>query len=245
MKRPPGYRLPVSSNGTPDTLEIWFIRHGQTDWNLNGLIQGASDTDLNETGRLQAERLRQRLAGTHFDAVWASDLKRAMQTAQIALPGHVIVPEPRLRELNAGEVEGRSFVSLPEETRAVWSALWTGDSTVRPPGGESYQQVLDRVRLWLAELPSRGRVAAVVHGGVVHAAVRHTLGQYDGWRAGPSMRFANTSISEVHLSGGRYSIVRLNDHAHLEGFDSPAASGATRSHAAEPRVENVADTIVR
>jgi len=234
----------VSNNSSTDTLEIWFIRHGQTDWNLQGLIQGASDTDLNETGRLQAERLRQRLAGTHFDVVWASDLKRAMQTAEIALPGHVIVPEPRLRELNAGEVEGRSFAALSDEARATWSALWTGDSTARPPGGESYQQVIDRVRLWLADLPSHGRVASVVHGGVVQAAVRHVLGQYAGWKEGPTVRFANTSISELHVSGGRYSIVRLNDHAHLEGFVEPAAE-IGRSDAAQPRVEHVADGVAK
>ena len=222
----------MSSNQTTDTLEIWFIRHGQTDWNLQGLIQGASDTDLNETGRLQAERLQQRLANTHFDAVWSSDLKRARQTAEISLPAYSLILDPRLRELNAGEIEGQSHASLPDTMREVWSALWAGDSAARPTAGESYQQVMDRVRLWLGDLPRHGRIAAVVHGGVLQAAVRHVLGQYSGWQGGPSLRFANTSITEVHVSDGRYSIARLNDSAHLENVGEFAPLDA-----AQPQVD--------
>lgn len=216
------------------------MRHGQTDWNLEGRIQGASDTDLNATGRWQSERLRQRLAGERFDVVWSSDLKRAHQTARIAFPDHDVVTDPRLRELNAGEVEGLAFAALPAGLRAVWSALWTGDSAAQPPNGESYQQVIDRVRLWLADLPKSGRVACVVHGGVVHAAIRHLFGQYAGWQAGPSMRFANTSITEVHVVEGRHSIVRLNDHAHLENVAAP-----TVLEAAQARVEQVPDGVAQ
>lgn len=221
---------------TNDDLDIWFIRHGQTDWNREGRIQGASGTDLSYLGRRQAEALRERLREVTFDQVWSSDLARARQTAEVALPGAIITLDARLREMHAGEHEGQLMAELSPAARAVRDSFTAGDSTVAPPGGESYRQVIERLRSWMGDLPSGRRVACVTHGGVVEAAVRLVLGQEAGWQAGPRVSIANTSITEVRLGSRGYSLMRLNDHAHLERLASDAA---------EARVEYVADSVAQ
>lgn len=221
-----------------ERLEIWFIRHGQTDWNLEGRIQGASDRDLNETGKRQAALLRQRLHGLTFDAVWSSDLRRARQTAEIAFPDSAIRLDERLREMHAGVHEGMLFKELPAEAAALRAAVRAGDATLAPAGGESYRDVIARIRGWLADLPQSGRIASVVHGGVVHAAVRLALGQQAGWPDGAQLSTANTSITELHVAASGLTLVRLNDHAHLEGTEFMASSDA-----AQPRVKHVADGV--
>lgn len=220
--RPVGYALAMTA--PTDHLELWLIRHGQTDWNLQGRIQGASDIELNALGRLQAERLKARVRGMEFTAVWSSDLARARETAEIAFPGASITLDRRLREMHAGEHEGHSFRSAPPEIAEVRQAIWAGDCDAAPPGGESYRQVMARVSDWLADLPPAGRVATVVHGGVVQAAVRLFLGQHDGWKSGPRLSTANTSITEVLVTPAGYSLVRLNDHAHLEGLEQETSA---------------------
>lgn len=202
-----------------DTLQVWLIRHGQTDWNQEGRIQGASDADLNDLGRLQAATLRERLLGVAFDEVWSSDLARARHTAELALPGAAIMLDPRLREIDAGEHEGRLIADLDLAARAVRDSIASGDSSAAAPGGESYRQVIERVRSWFGDLPAAGRVACVTHGGVVQAAVRLIFGQEAGWRNGPRLSIANTSITEVRVGSWGYSLVRLNDHTHLERLE--------------------------
>lgn len=221
-------------NSSTEVLEIWLIRHGETDWNKERRIQGDSDTDLNALGRLQAEALGRRLRGQAFDAVWSSNLKRAQHTAAIAFPGTELKLDERLRELHAGNQEGKFIAELSPEARAVRKALTAGDSSVAAPGGESYGQVIERVRSWLGDLPASGRVACVAHGGVVQAAVRLIFGQETGWPAGPRIRLANTSITVVQVTPAGYALVRLNDHAHLEGLESDSA---------KPGVEHVADGV--
>jgi len=222
-----------------DVLEIWFIRHGQTDWNVQRRIQGATDRELNGTGRRQAERLRDRLQGLSFDAVWSSDLKRARETAEIAFPGRIINTDARLREMHAGEHEGIVVAELPPEAAAIRAALSGGDSAVAPPGGESYRDVIGRVRTWLGGLPESGRIAAVVHGGLIQATVRFVFGQEAGWQDGPRLSTANTGITELRVGPAGYTVVRLNDHAHLADFDE-APSGV-----AQAGVENVPDGVAK
>ena len=89
-------------------MKIYIARHGQTDWNIQRKAQGRTDIPLNETGIKQAEALRDNIQGVHFTAVYASPLKRAAKTAEIATEGkYKIIYDERLMERSFGDYEGK------------------------------------------------------------------------------------------------------------------------------------------
>ena len=85
---------------------IYVVRHGQTDWNLQGRCQGWHDIELNQTGIEQAEKLAKLLADVKFDVCFSSPLKRAVKTAQTIYDGNIILDQ-RIIERGNGELEGR------------------------------------------------------------------------------------------------------------------------------------------
>lgn len=124
-----------------------LVRHGQTDWNLQGRYQGQSDVSLNEKGLAQARMLAEELKAHHFAAVYASDLKRARETAQIIatvfqLP---ITFDSRLREINQGEWEGQLVEIIQARYANLWEQRRVDPASVRPPGGETVGEVAQRV----------------------------------------------------------------------------------------------------
>jgi 2,3-bisphosphoglycerate-dependent phosphoglycerate mutase len=194
-------------------LDLWLIRHGETDWNTQGRIQGSSDQPLNAIGLGQALRLAARLAGVPFDAVYASDLERAYVTAETALPDAELRLDPRLRELAYGILEGKAWIEL-SEAEAAAAARWREDPyRRRVPGGESYDDLVARFASFRAELPESGTVAAFSHGGTIRSAVYDVVGRpEDGaWR----LRIDNTSITRLRFDEGGVTLVTVNDHAHL------------------------------
>ena len=130
------------------------MRHGETDWNAEGRLQGHTDRPLNAYGRRQATELAQRLAGEGADAIYTSDLARATETAQIlgARLGLTVVVDPDLREKNWG----------------TWEGL-TGDERVHVEfEGESTEEHRDRVMAAVRRIAARHpdqRVVVVTHGG--------------------------------------------------------------------------------
>ena len=142
------------------------MRHGETEWNRIGRVQGLSDIPLNETGREQARHAGRRLAAEHCDAVATSPLSRAADTAaivaaEIGLPEPEVVPA--LVERNYGEAEGLTGAEIDARFGGVVQAR------------ESREQVVDRVRpalLALAERHPDGRVLVVSHGGVIGSTSR-------------------------------------------------------------------------
>lgn len=193
--------------------ELWWIRHGETDWNLAGRIQGSSDVELNETGVAQARALARRLDDVAFDGVYASDLARAHRTASLASSGAEVRSDPRLRELSYGMLEGTRWADLTEEQTAA-ARHWREDPLRRrlPGGGESYEDLATRVAAFVGDLPAEGRFAAFAHGGTIRSALYAILGHPNGsaWR----LAIDNCGVTRLRFDDRGVTILALNEGVH-------------------------------
>jgi len=163
-------------------IKLYFVRHGETDWNAIRRYQGQTDTPLNDKGRGQAARngriLRALLAG-HADLDFvASPLLRTAETMTIIRQEMGLAPDDfrrddRLKEIHFGHWEGRIWDVLPDEDPVAFLARRADPFNWRPIGGESYADLAERVRGWLAEI-ERDTVV-VSHGGVSRVVRGHIL----------------------------------------------------------------------
>ena len=156
------------------TRKLIMLRHGQTEYNASGRMQGQMDTKLSDVGIRQAEAVARYMKGVNIGYVVSSDLSRAAETARIVassrgLPVHL---DTRLRETNLGDWQGQSREDVDRDypgARAQWrhNALWA------PPGGESRIEVARRARDVINELMlahpgwDDGAVLLVAHGGTI------------------------------------------------------------------------------
>lgn len=160
---------------------IIMVRHGQTDWNHEQKYQGHCDIPLNDTGREQARDLARILQRETIDAVYSSDLSRAIETAEIiSTPLSLKVkPDPRLREMSFGLWEGQTFSEIYRDYPDQFEEWFkhTNDYTV--PGGESVNSLLERIRSFMDDIKDRynGTVLLVTHGGVIRSFLFSVLGQ--------------------------------------------------------------------
>jgi broad specificity phosphatase PhoE len=149
--------------------ELWLVRHGQTDWNLERRYQGHSDTPLNVVGLEQARLAAEALAGRSYTAIYSSDLARARVTAEIIgrRLDMVVRIDPRLREVNLGAWEGMVVADIQAQYPAEWEARQTDRLYGHPPGGESVYDVAARIWPAVDDLVARhldGAVILVSHG---------------------------------------------------------------------------------
>lgn len=153
---------------------IYFIRHGQTDWNVLELMQGQTDIPLNDTGRAQARQMAQSLQGVTFDKVFCSPLCRAVETCKAVVDEEQIVVDYRLAERCFGEFEGESIHVM--RARQFWNA--NANQTFER--AESLFQVIDRVYEFLDEVTQKypgQNVLVVAHGGIGMVAQSYFLGK--------------------------------------------------------------------
>lgn len=147
-------------------LELWLVRHGETPASRDRVLAGWTDVPLTEQGEREAAALRPLLSGRPFASAWCSDLQRAVRTARLAWDGEAR-PDPRLREISFGELEGRAWDALEPASR---DAL-THFAAFTPPGGESLDAVRARVLSFVGGL-GPGRHLVFTHGGVVRLLSR-------------------------------------------------------------------------
>jgi probable phosphoglycerate mutase len=139
-------------------IDVYLVRHGATEWTHTGQHTGRTDLPLLPEGEEQARRLGELLQGVRFDAVWSSDLRRALHTAQLAGFAHPTVT-PLLREFDYGEYEGLTTDEIHRE-QPDWELFRDGC-----PGGESPAEAGARARAFLAGLAgAEGTVAIFSHG---------------------------------------------------------------------------------
>lgn len=171
---------------------VILARHGETDWNRDGIWQGHGDPPLNDLGRRQAAALADGLAGESIDVLYSSDLRRARETAEIVgrSLGLPVRLDPGLREIDIGS----------------WSGLTRAQIEERFPGGvredgetsEAFDlRALETLRR-IARAHAGRRVLAVTHGGVVRALDRHMLGE-------PRAVLGNCEVCEVRYEAGTFA----------------------------------------
>lgn len=213
-------------------MRIYLVRHGQTSWNIEGKLQGHADIELNELGQAQADGLREAFRGVEVDRILSSDLRRAVTTAQAIadVTGATIRQRTDLRERSFGQWEGADVREAARLTLEMSLEQGISTSFVRPPGGESFADVWERVGPFVEELAETDdRVAVVAHGGSCAAMLARLLeGTVETVR---TFRFPNTSVTELERrADGHYTMLRYADATHLAKLleTSGSAHGGSR-----------------
>lgn len=197
---------------------LTLIRHGETDWNRQHRIQGHSDIPLNAAGLGQASALARRLAGQPCDAIYASDLRRAFQTAEVigGLLEQPVIPEPRLREVGFGIFEGLTTQEIEARYPAEYEA-WSRVDQVMPPEAESVESLTTRVSDFLTELQARhaadDHLVLVAHGGPVALIACLLLGvpPAQRWR----FQVKNAALCQMGMYDLGGMLIVWNDQSHL------------------------------
>lgn len=208
-------------------LQVYLVRHGETEWNIQGRIQGQSDSPLTANGQHQAFLVAQRVKHLAISHVICSDLGRTYHTAEIIanVCGCPLSTDIRLRELHMGVLEQRDMASLNAEEERWRYQLIDGTYKGRIPQGESMQEVSERMLMALnacLQLPQGSRPLLVSHG----IALGGLIGAILGLPASTErrLRLRNCSLSRVDyqqspwLASG-WVVETAGDVSHL---DAPA-----------------------
>lgn len=161
---------------------IYFIRHGETDWNREGRLQGQRDIPLNDLGRAQAEEAGRRLSGqvAPHDLPWhVSPLMRTQETARrarlsIGMDDQGYLLEDRLKELSFGRWEGLTWREVKQSDPAGAARREADKWDMVPPDGESYALLVNRLQPWLDTVS--GDCVVVAHGGVARGLLHVVAG---------------------------------------------------------------------
>ena len=206
-----------------NATRIIAIRHGETAWNVDTRIQGQLDIPLNTVGRWQASRVAQALAEESIQAIYASDLLRAWETARsiAEATGLTLQAHAGLRERGFGEFQGKTFAEIealwPEQSRQ-WRARhpeWA------PPGGESLAALRARIVGVASELAQKHlgeQIVMVAHGGVMDVLYRTATGQHE--QAPRSWQLGNAAINRLLWTPQGLTLVGWSDTRHLENNEA-------------------------
>lgn len=183
---------------------FYLVRHGQTDWNVQGKLQGHADIPLNDTGRAETIQLRDKLNEIVFDVCFSSDLERAFETAQIlnANRSLIIKADPRLRGRHLRPWEGQMFSELLEfEAR--------GQPLHNIESDEEIQKRVFPLLLEIADNYAGSTILIVTHGCVIRSLLAHLL--EGNWSSIQSMQIKNTAILQLAIFNGHWSILEMKE----------------------------------
>lgn len=202
-------------------MKLYLIRHGQTDWNVAGRIQGRQDIQLNSVGLWQAGRLAEAMRNRPVTAVYSSPQKRAFKTAEAVsqLWQAPLILLPQLAEISYGSWEGRTSRDILETDRELYEAWWKHPAQVAPPGGETLNQVDQRCRQAWREISGsvKGDCAVVSHGGTLAHFLVQILKNGENGQGPEDIVVENASITTVEYdpNTGVCRLVSLNESGHI------------------------------
>jgi probable phosphoglycerate mutase len=193
-------------------MKLYIIRHGESEGNADQRIQGRKDYPLTEKGKEQAKKIGTWLETQNIDVVYTSPARRARETADII--SHItkipIVHDDRLQPIDMGILEVQQMETLSKEMDDLWQSIKAMEDT-HTHGGESINDVIERVRPFLTELANehaKHSVCIVTHNMVKRALVKILL-------AIPTpelseLRFPNTAVSVFEITNGSVTATQLN-----------------------------------
>jgi probable phosphoglycerate mutase len=197
---------------------VIVVRHGETEWNREHRMQGQQDSKLSAVGREQARRLGERLKTTPFQALYVSDLQRALDTARAVVDLAPVEPvvDPLLRERAFGIFEGLTAEDMKGQYPDEYARFKTRDPDYAVPGGESARAFHQRVIAWYEAMVRRHpgeTIVTITHGQVLASLVRHAQGI--DLAAPRSFELYNASLNTfVHDAAG-WRATAMNDIRHL------------------------------
>lgn len=206
-------------------MKLILIRHGRTQWNVQGRVQGRTDIPLDETGRAQAAAIAARLRGVHLDAVYTSPLLRAYATAEAITSFHgcgICVSED-ITEIRFGAWEGKTGHEIEQQYASLWQN-WNWilqPETCREMGAESAEEILLRsqncMREILAAHPSGATVAVVSHTMPIKLLTAYMIGlPMENIR---TLLLGNCSYTELNVMDADHAQLCVwNDALHLEQY---------------------------
>jgi len=210
-------------------VNIYLIRHGQTAYNRDGLGLGHDDAPLTELGEMQTVAVANRLAREPLDRVLTSPLVRSRKMAEAIAAEHGVGIEvwPELIEMDAGQAEGLTFAEMREKL-PDFMRQWASESvaSVRMPGGESLEDVANRLLPVVAELRNAESpgIAVVSHNFITKMLICDLLGlPIEAFR---SFTVDVASICTFVLHRGRIAVSGLNDCCHLESLNVDQRNGS-------------------
>ena len=202
---------------------IYFVRHGETDYNVQHRFQGSTDNPLNERGLEQVSCLWQPMSRIYLDKIYVSPYKRTMQTAKQVLAGRDIpvIPEPRLCEIHCGQWEGLVREQIEERWPGMIELWEHHPDELQMQDGESFKQVQDRSFEAFKEILEKeaGKsVAIVTHMLTIQLIMSKLLGIpiREVW---DMVRLENTSITTIDFSSNNeFEVIKWGEDAHLHEY---------------------------
>ena len=200
---------------------VYLIRHGETEWNKSGILQGNSNVLLSPEGIHQARLLAEHTPFHSVDAIYSSDLSRAVKTAEILadkfkLP---VIKVPALREINFGEWEGKFLRELRSENHDSFEKFFTKPDKVHPPGGETFLECQARIVTALDDIVDTHdgqNIVVVSHGAAIRLILcaALTIPIRKMWAISQS----NSAVNILCIDGGNAVVELVNSTAHLYRF---------------------------
>jgi len=199
--------------------EIFLVRHGQTEWNIQGRYQGSGDSPLTEKGRNQALALSKHIENIHFDAIFSSPAGRALSTAQI-LKAHRNIEIKTIedfQEIQLADWEGRLYDEMKSERPVLYKGFWESPDLFLPEKGESFIDVGNRTYPALLKIAKEfegKRILIVSHAvailSVLNRIQNRPLNQF--W----DKKLYQTSLSIIEWANDTFSIIKYGDTEHLK-----------------------------
>ena len=189
-------------------MRLYILRHGQTNLNSEKRFQGRMQTELNDIGIAQAEKVSELLSerGIKFDKIYCSPLERAIKTGEIAtgMTRDKFIIDEDLTEIDFGINEGRKYDELQGETGNIFLSP---ESYLPPEGGESLEMLKFRIKRFLKRIReenSEGNILAVTHGTAIHMMLIYMrdMELHDRW----AERVGNCNVTVVDIQGSELAI---------------------------------------